>query len=81
MLYYSVVPHLKENTCDSLPMAEIGCAHTPDFFFFTTTTSSKTTTNNNNLLLANRLVIINYLGQYLDKKNTLNLFSKVQRVL
>lgn len=33
MLYYSVVPHLKENTCDSLPMAEIGCAHTPDFFF------------------------------------------------
>lgn len=32
MLYHSVVPHLKENTCDSFPMAEIGCAHTPDFF-------------------------------------------------
>lgn len=63
-----MVPHLKENTCDSLPMAEIGCAHTPEFSF-TTTTSSKTTTTNNNLLLANRPVIINYLDQYLDKKH------------
>lgn len=32
MLYYSVVPHLEENTCDSVLMAEIGCAHTSDFF-------------------------------------------------
>lgn len=68
MLHYSVVPHLEENTCDSVPMAEIGCAHIR--FLFTTTTSSKATTTNNNLLLANRPVIINYLDQYLDKKHS-----------
>lgn len=66
MLYYSVVPHLEENTCDSVPMAEIGCAHTSDFFLLL----PLLLTTNNNLLLANRPVIINYLDQYLDKKHS-----------